>query len=61
MGRALNIPYADVDAVAKQVPARGPDNKPITLEMALKLSKPLRDLYEGDPRIKNADRHRPGH
>ena len=53
VGRALNIPYADVDAVAKQVPTKGPDNKPITLETALQLSKPLRDAYEGDERVRN--------
>ena len=51
VGRALDVPYADVDAVAKQVPS-GPNNLHITLEEALKLSKPLREAYEGDPRIK---------
>ncbi len=50
VGRALNVPYADVDAVAKQVPG-GPGNLHITLDDALKLSKPLRDSYEGDERI----------
>lgn len=47
VGRALNVPYAEVDAVAKQVPG----TLHITLEDALKLSKPLRDLYEGDERM----------
>ena len=51
VGRALNLSYAEVDAVAKQVPS-GPNNLHITLEEALKLSKPLREAYEGDPRIK---------
>ena len=51
VGRALNVPYADVDAVAKQVPG-GPGNLHITLDDALKLSKQLRESYEGDPRIK---------
>mgnify|MGYP006066173001 FL=1 len=51
VGRALNIPYADVDTVAKQVPS-GPGALHITLDEALKLSKPLRDSYEGDPRIR---------
>ncbi len=50
VGRALNIPYAEVDTVAKQVPS-GPGNLHITLDKALKLSKPLRELYEGDERI----------
>ena len=48
VARALNIPYADADAVAKQVPA----TLHITLKDALRLSKPLRDLYEGEERIK---------
>ena len=51
VGRALNIPYADVDAVAKQIPS-GPGALHITLEESLKLSKPLRDLYEGDERVR---------
>ena len=52
VGRALNIPYAEVDTVAKQVPTRGPDNKPITMDTALQLSKPLRDAYEENPQVK---------
>ncbi len=48
VGRALNIPYADVDAVAKQVPS----TLHITLDDALKLSKQLKDSYEGDERIR---------
>ena len=51
VGRVLNLPYAEVDAVAKQVPS-GPNNQHITLDEALRLSKPLRELYEQDPRIK---------
>jgi DNA polymerase-3 subunit alpha len=51
VGRALNVPYAEVDNIAKQVPS-GPGALHITLEQALKLSKPLKDLYEGDQRVK---------
>ncbi len=40
VGRVLNMPYADVDAMAKQVPS-GPGALHITLEEALKLSKQL--------------------
>ena len=50
VGRAMNVPYADVDTVAKQVPS-GPGALHITLDEALRLSKPLRDTYEGDARI----------
>ena len=51
VGRVMNLPYAEVDAVAKQVPS-GPNNLHITLANALRLSKPLKELYDGDPRIK---------
>ncbi|MBR2490277.1 MAG: DNA polymerase III subunit alpha, partial [Ruminiclostridium sp.] len=49
VGRALNIPYAEVDAIAKQVP----NALHITLDNALSLSKPLREMYESDPTVKN--------
>ena len=48
VGRVLNFPYAEVDAIAKQVPT----TLHITLEDALKLSKQLRESYESDPRVK---------
>ncbi len=47
VGRVLNMTYAETDTVAKLVPT-GPH---ITLEDALKLSKQLSDLYQGDPRV----------
>ena len=51
VGRVLNMPYAEVDVVAKQVPS-GPGALHITLDEALKMSKPLREMYEQDPQIK---------
>ena len=51
VGRVMNMPYADVDVIAKQVPA-GPGALHITLDDALRLSKPLRDQYETDPQVK---------
>ena len=51
VGRVLNMPYAEVDIVAKQVPS-GPGALHITLDDALRLSKPLKDMYDGDERIK---------
>lgn len=48
VGRALNVSYAECDAVAKQVPT----SLGITLDEALRLSKPLKDMYDGDPKIK---------
>ena len=48
-GRALNISYADCDAVAKQVPfAIG-----MTLDEAMKLSKQLREMYSGDEKLRS--------
>ena len=52
VGRVLNLSYAEVDVLAKEIPA-GQQGKPMTLEMALKLSKKLHDAYEQDPKVKN--------
>lgn len=51
VGRVLGMPYGDVDAVAKLIPS-GPGALHITLEESLKLSKQLRELYDGDESIK---------
>ncbi len=48
VGRVLNFPYSEVDAIAKQVPF---DPK-MTLDKALVLSKGLSDLYNGDERVR---------
>ena len=48
VGRALNVPYARVDAIAKQVP----NTLHMTLAQALNLSKPLREMYESDPVVR---------
>ena len=48
VGRVLNIPYAEVDTVAKLVPA----TPHITLDDALRLSKQLSDLYETDEKVR---------
>ncbi|HHW44289.1 DNA polymerase III subunit alpha [Desulfofundulus thermobenzoicus] len=48
VGRALNMSYGEVDRVAKLVPAE----LHITIEKALQDSSELRELYQGDPRIK---------
>ena len=51
VGRVLNFPYAEVDAIAKQIPS-GPGALHITLEESLKLSKQLKDSYDGDERVR---------
>ena len=48
VARALSIPYAEADTIAKQVPFA----INMTLENALKLSKPLKDMYDSDERVK---------
>lgn len=51
VARALNISYGEADQVAKQIPS-GPGALNITLDEALQLSKPLRDMYQGDEKLK---------
>ena len=48
VGRALNFTYAETDVVAKLVPA----TPHITLEEALKVSPKLKEMYDGDERVK---------
>ncbi len=48
VGRALNIPYAEADKVAKLVP----NELNITIDKALDVSGELKALYENEPRIK---------
>ena len=48
VGRALDISYADTDAAAKLVPTA----LNMTIDEALGLSKPLRELYESDETMK---------
>lgn len=47
VGRVLNLSYGEVDAVAKQIP----NELKMTIEKALQVSKPLREMYENDTRI----------
>ena len=48
VGRVLNMPYDRVDQIAKQVPT----TLHITLDDALKISKPLKELYSEDEDVK---------
>ena len=47
VGRALNVSYAETDAVAKQVPS----TLNMKLDEALRLSKPLKDMYDSTPQL----------
>ncbi len=51
VGRALNMSYAETDAVAKQVPS-GPGALNMTLDEALKLSKPLKEMYDQNENVR---------
>ena len=48
VGRALNFTYAETDIVAKLVPT----TPHITLDEALKVSPKLKEMYDGDDRVK---------
>ncbi|MFA9466763.1 MAG: DNA polymerase III subunit alpha [Velocimicrobium sp.] len=48
VGRALDLPYAYVDSIAKMIPTE----LGITIAKALKSNKELRDLYENDEQAK---------
>src|ERR1700733_159324 len=48
VGRALEIPYGEVDRIAKMIPL----TIGITIDQALKDSPPLAAAYESDPKIK---------
>lgn len=49
VGRALSVPYNEVDVVAKQVP----NELHITIEKALSANAELRRMYENDLTVKN--------
>ena len=49
VGRALNFTYAETDVVAKQVPTMPLH---ITLKESLEVSPKLREMYDGDERVK---------
>lgn len=47
VGRVMDIPYADVDRIAKLVPGNN-----ISIEDALKIEPQLRELYDTNPTVK---------
>ena len=48
VGRALNMSYAETDAVAKAIP----NELHMTLELALTKSPKLKQMYDGDPKVR---------
>src|SRR5208337_4092918 len=49
VGRVLDIPYAEVDRIAKLVPS-GPDIK--NIDDAIKIEPQLKEIYDTDPVVK---------
>ncbi len=49
VGRVLGMPYSQVDAVAKMIPVE--QNKPLTIEQALKRNPEFAKIYQDDPEI----------
>src|SRR5690606_31802514 len=49
VGRALNLPYAAVDRIAKAIPFE----LGMTIDRALEINPELRELYEQDATVKN--------
>ncbi len=47
VGRAMDLSFAETDAIAKQIPF----SIGMTLDNALKVSKPFRDMYESDENV----------
>jgi len=48
VGRAINMPYAEVDAIARQIPME----LGITIDRALEVNTYLSDMYNNDDRVK---------
>ena len=48
VGRAINMSYAQVDMIAKQIPFQ----IGITIEKALEMNKALKEMYDSDPQAK---------
>ena len=48
VARVLDMPYAQADAIAKMIP----NDLHMTLELALKQNKELKNLYDTDPEVK---------
>lgn len=49
VGRAINMPYGEVDSIAKQIP----NELGITIQRALEINKSLKDEYDNNLEVKN--------
>jgi len=50
VGRALDVPFAEVDAVAKMIPFR--PGKPMTIDLAMEMSPELKQKYNENDKIR---------
>ncbi len=50
VGRALNMPYGEVDNIAKQIPM---ELGGITISKALEINKNLREMYRSNEEVEN--------
>ena len=50
VGRVMDLPYGECDAVAKAIPLA--QAKPLSIAQAKLLSKPFKELYEGDEKLR---------
>lgn len=50
VGRAMDIPFAEVDSLAKMVPFK--PGKPMTIELAMEMNPELKARYDSDERVK---------
>ena len=51
VGRVLDLPYAQVDAIAKMIPSK--PNQAVTIRDALDMNPEFRKVYDQDPTIRN--------
>ncbi|KNF09136.1 DNA polymerase III, subunit alpha [Gottschalkia purinilytica] len=48
VGRAINMPYGEVDSISKQIPIE----LGMTIEKALEMNKALKDIYDSDEKVR---------
>ena len=51
VGRVLDMPYAQVDSIAKMVPAKIPNVKLVTIDKAMEVNPELKKAYDEQPDV----------
>ncbi len=52
VGRVLDMPYAQCDAIAKMIPKKIPDEKTVTIERSLEVNPIFKEAYTTDSQVK---------